>query len=192
MTQEIEIKVGQVWRRKKGGKLIRIARQLRTYNGSLLDDWVWESVEGRRGGNSCSGWHLRSHYILTPEAAPETDPRVLSERLRKRSVAEGETLGNSLYRDAANALDKLVGPVPEPERTYQELMEASPLRYIAARDSEGSIRLSGGQGLRIADADDTRFDVQGWFDYAGGPKWAAQYRAALNLFDQENSTKETE
>ena len=57
--------------------------------------------------------------------------------------------------------------------------------YCAQRDSDGNIRLNCGRGLLIADTADTRADVQGWFDNAGSPRWAANYRSALNLFDQE-------
>lgn len=43
---------------------------------------------------------------------PETNPELLIERLRARSRIEGETEGNSLYRDAANALEAASKPTP--------------------------------------------------------------------------------
>ena len=57
--------------------------------------------------------------------------------------------------------------------------------YVAGRDEGGGIRLSGGRGLLVATPTDTRADVQGWFDNNGGLKWAAMYRAALDLMDSE-------
>jgi hypothetical protein len=58
--------------------------------------------------------------------------------------------------------------------------------YIAARDSEGNIRLNSGKGALIANPDHTRANVQGWLDMAHG-KWRKQYEAALQLIDSENN-----
>lgn len=58
--------------------------------------------------------------------------------------------------------------------------------YCAQRDSQGHIRLNCGRGLLVANSDNTRADVQTWLDNAGNGTHAANYRAALNLFDQED------
>ena len=85
------------------------------------------------------------------------------------------------------ALDEAINPYRkiEPERTFEELMQDDRIRYTARRDAKGCIRLSGGQGALVAGPEDTRVEVQAWFDRAGGAKWAAQYKAALNLIDKE-------
>ena len=87
--------------------------------------------------------------------------------------------------DAAVAAMTPKAPQPEPERTFEELMQDDRIRYTARRDDEGNIRLSRGHGALVAIPTDTRADVQAWFEQAGGPKWAATYKAALILMDEE-------
>lgn len=58
--------------------------------------------------------------------------------------------------------------------------------YCAARDSQGGIRLSGGRGLLVANADHTRRDVEGWFRMSKPGYYREQYRAALRLLDTES------
>lgn len=63
--------------------------------------------------------------------------------------------------------------------------------YCAERDSRGDIRLNCGRGLLVATAKHTRADVQRWFDRAVSDSYREQYRAALALFDREESPKES-
>ncbi|MEV0247929.1 hypothetical protein AB0H76_15155 [Nocardia sp. NPDC050712] len=81
------------------------------------------------------------------------------------------------------AWDELVALEHRPlTRRIWDLIEP---RQQAARDGEGHIRLHGGRGVLVARNTDTRADVQGWRDRATEPRFAAQYDAALALFDQE-------
>lgn len=58
--------------------------------------------------------------------------------------------------------------------------------WTAGRDKHGNIRLNQGRGLLVAEAEDTRDEVQGWVDHATpGSKWERQYQAALDLLDRE-------
>jgi hypothetical protein len=68
------IKVGQVWRRKKDGKLILIVRAAQVqwlgvgripYDGFLWGGYDYEGNGQARGG------HIRAHYTLEPEAVDE-------------------------------------------------------------------------------------------------------------------------
>lgn len=63
---EQTIEVGQVWKRKKNGKLIRITRQ-RIFLGEPDDDWVWEGVDYKGKGVSY-GSYIRRDLELVSEA----------------------------------------------------------------------------------------------------------------------------
>jgi len=117
-------------------------------------------------------------YIDGPEHAES-----LREAAEKAWV-EARSHSDAFYDPA---LDEAINPYRkiEPERTFEELMQDDRIRYTARRDAKGCIRLSGGQGALVAGPEDTRVEVQAWFDRAGGAKWAAQYKAALNLIDKE-------
>lgn len=159
-------------------------------------------------------WGLfRVPPVALPPVYDGHTPAVAAERLRSaisaqsvagqprgEALALAEMIGNHVAAeyDGDPALDGLIlrlraarpGSEPEPRevetpRTFEELMGDDRIRYTARRDSDGGIRLSGGHGALVATASDTRADVQEWFDRAGGPKWAAQYKAALNLMDSE-------
>jgi len=67
--------------------------------------------------------------------------------------------------------------------------DAEELEYIAARDSEGNIRLNNGKGLWIARPDDTLEVVQGWHDRTKQVKFKAQCRAVLNFLVAEEQLK---
>lgn len=57
--------------------------------------------------------------------------------------------------------------------------------YCAARDNQGGIRLNGGRGLLVANADHTIDDVRGWFDRSRPGAYREQYRTALRLMLRE-------
>lgn len=66
------------------------------------------------------------------------------------------------------------------------LIESEPPEYwIAGRDNNGDIRLNGGQGVLVAEAADTREDIQGWLDRCDNSRYRPQYIAALALLDAE-------
>jgi hypothetical protein len=64
---EQEIEVGQVWRRKKDGKLILIMRQWLGGNGTLWDDWTWGGYD-YEGKGQAYGDNIRARYTLESEA----------------------------------------------------------------------------------------------------------------------------
>lgn len=61
--------------------------------------------------------------------------------------------------------------------------------YRAERDTQGNIRLNGGRGLLVANADHTVADVQGWFERSKPGQYHEQYRAALALFEREEQER---
>lgn len=63
---EQEIKVGQIWRRKKTGKLIRIERQSRDHYGPA-DDWHWRGHDYKGSGVSF-GSYIRRDCELVSES----------------------------------------------------------------------------------------------------------------------------
>lgn len=60
----------------------------------------------------------------------------------------------------------------------------------AGRDAKGDIRLNEGRGALVANATNTRADVQGWFDRSQPGRFRDQYAAALALFDREAAATE--
>ena len=63
---EQEIRVGQVWRRKKSGRHIRIVRPGIDYPWTA-DDWVWEGVD-YKGRGASYGSYIRRDCELVEEA----------------------------------------------------------------------------------------------------------------------------
>lgn len=62
--------------------------------------------------------------------------------------------------------------------------------YRAERDRDGHIRLNCGRGALVARAGDERQTVQGWRNFNHShSKFAAQYDAALELFDRESQER---
>ncbi|MEV6555896.1 hypothetical protein AB0M22_09280 [Nocardia sp. NPDC051756] len=72
-----------------------------------------------------------------------------------------------------------------PQTMAAEMVSADPDHFRAGRDSEGCIRLRGGQGLAVASRNVGRAEVERWFIQATRPYFAAQYLAVLQLFDRE-------
>lgn len=66
MTDEQKIQVGQIWRRKKTGKHIRIVRQHADFYGPS-DDWAWEGHDYKGRGMSF-GSYIRRDCELVKEA----------------------------------------------------------------------------------------------------------------------------
>ncbi|ALJ22071.1 hypothetical protein [Microbacterium sp. No. 7] len=64
MTDQ-EIRVGQVWRRKRNGRLIRITRQ-NTHAGKPVDDWRWNGVD-YTGDGWCWGSNIRRDCELVED-----------------------------------------------------------------------------------------------------------------------------
>lgn len=62
MRDEPKIEVGQVWRRKKDGTLVRITME-HLWRLGPIDDWSWRSVDGKRKGRSY-GSYIRHNYEL--------------------------------------------------------------------------------------------------------------------------------
>lgn len=62
--------------------------------------------------------------------------------------------------------------------------------YCAARDHTGGIRLSGGLGLLVANADHTIGDVVDWFRRSQPGPFREQYRAALRLMYREQGQED--
>lgn len=71
MTVEQEIRVGQIWRRKKNGKHIRIVRQ-RQYRSAPIDDWYWVGHDYKGRGVSY-GSYIRRDCELVEDG--ESDER---------------------------------------------------------------------------------------------------------------------
>ncbi|WP_217181570.1 hypothetical protein [Streptomyces sp. AC495_CC817] len=71
MTDEHSIHVGQIWRRKKNGKHIRIVRQRQDYSGSI-DDWYWVGDDYKGRGVSY-GSYIRRDCELVKDG--ESDDR---------------------------------------------------------------------------------------------------------------------
>lgn len=65
MADEQKIQVGQVWRRKRNGKQIRIVRQ-RAGSYGPSDDWVWAGYDYKGKGVSY-GSYIRRDYELVKE-----------------------------------------------------------------------------------------------------------------------------
>lgn len=74
---------------------------------------------------------------------------------------------------------------PEPERPHDVPSHRCTDDYCAARDSQGGIRMRGGFGTLVANADHTRADVDGWFQMSKPGYYREQYRSALRLLDRE-------
>lgn len=66
---EQEIRVGQVWRRKKSGKLIRIVGQHLPL-GLMGDDWVWAGHDYKGRGVSF-GSYIRRDCELVEEGGDD-------------------------------------------------------------------------------------------------------------------------
>lgn len=60
---EQEIKPGQVWRRKRDGRHIRIVRRRRDLTGPPADDWLWKG-EDYKGRGVSYGSYIRRDYEL--------------------------------------------------------------------------------------------------------------------------------
>ncbi|MFI9629235.1 hypothetical protein [Streptomyces sp. NPDC052042] len=67
MAHEQEIRVGQVWRRKKNGRHIRIVRERAGLHGPS-DDWAWEG-EDYRGRGVSYGSYIRRDCEPVKEAS---------------------------------------------------------------------------------------------------------------------------
>lgn len=63
MTEQ-KIEPGQLWRRRKGGRLFRIVAP---FSNSSKDDWRWEGV-GYPGSGESYGVHIRRNSELVEEA----------------------------------------------------------------------------------------------------------------------------
>lgn len=68
MSEQV-IAVGQVWRRKKDGKHIRIVRERRGWNDQFIDDWRWEGWD-YKGRGEAYGFTIRDKYDLIGEGTP--------------------------------------------------------------------------------------------------------------------------
>lgn len=70
MTEQ-QIRPGQVWRRKKDGRHIRIYRQQTEWSDDLVevdaDDWVWQG-EDYKGRGFSYGKYIRRDYELVKES----------------------------------------------------------------------------------------------------------------------------
>lgn len=66
MAEEQEIKIGQIWRRKKSGKLIRIERHYSSMPGIDADDWHWQGHDYKGRGVSY-GWYIRRDCELVTD-----------------------------------------------------------------------------------------------------------------------------
>lgn len=86
-----------------------------------------------------------------------------------------QTCKTTWFRDGS------FGERPEPEDDD----EPGEDYYTAARDSQGGIRLSGGGGLLVANADHTQPEVLSWFHRSLPGHFREQYRAALGLMNRE-------
>ena len=63
MTEQ-KIEPGQVWRRRRGGRLFRIVAP---FSATSIDDWRWEGV-GYRGKGVSDGGYIRRDSELVEEA----------------------------------------------------------------------------------------------------------------------------
>lgn len=59
MTEKQQIKVGQVWRRKRDGKHIRIVRACTSF-----DDWAWKGEDYKGRGQSYGEYILRDYELV--------------------------------------------------------------------------------------------------------------------------------
>jgi hypothetical protein len=67
-VSEQEIRIGQIWRRKRNGRHIRIIGQQRGgWGGALVDDYVWEGADYKGRGYSY-GTYIRRDCELVTEA----------------------------------------------------------------------------------------------------------------------------
>lgn len=64
MTDEQKIQVGQIWRRKKTGKHIRIVSENRGYNGAFNDDWNWVGHDYKGRGASYGSYIRRDCELV--------------------------------------------------------------------------------------------------------------------------------
>lgn len=99
-----------------------------------------------------------------------------TEWLHERILAQGDDdpIGESddLVEEYLDSLDVLD---PQANHPY----------WIAGRDSRGCIRLRNGQGMHIANPENNRDEIQGWYDRATTRKWRKTYGSALDLLDRE-------
>lgn len=76
MTDQQKIEVGQIWRRKKNGRLIRIARPHRyTFDptGQFYDDWEWEGHDYKGSGVSYGDYIRRDCELVESSVSSEVD-----------------------------------------------------------------------------------------------------------------------
>jgi hypothetical protein len=66
--EKVEIAVGQIWRRKKSGKLIRIERANQSAGFPAYDDWVWRGVDYTGRGVSYGGYIRRDCELVEEES----------------------------------------------------------------------------------------------------------------------------
>lgn len=64
---QIIVKVGQVWRRKRDEKTVRVYKRM---SEPIHDDWRVRDVDGppKAGGYSIFGWNLNRLYDLVQDA----------------------------------------------------------------------------------------------------------------------------
>lgn len=64
MAEEQKIEVGQIWRRKKNGRHIRIESENRGHGGAFVDDWNWRGHDYKGRGASYGSYIRRDCELI--------------------------------------------------------------------------------------------------------------------------------